>query len=324
MLTKRIGRSASAGSAFGLARSARGRAGFPGCRRRAGRRRPWRRAGRRRPRAGTASCGGSRARRRRQAPRRPAPGPAPSSGIVWLQSQIRVVIGGFGLGRRRVADGIGWRTVPPRSARRRGIGDRRRVAPRVAGFVLVVEQAEHARLRHPAQHRRRDRVGLAVVVDVGVEPVHHVEVRIGEQLLHRRVAHRRIDIARRRSARSRSRWSARPRRPASAAARRLRLRRRRRRAPAAAGVGGGRAPPAGRRRRRADSARRPRRRARRRAAALRRCGAASGRPRRPTPLPALRRDQRDRKPSSRRLAHCRSARARRTTAGRRRFFGSGR
>ena len=57
-----------------------------------------------------------------------------------------------------------------------------------------------------AQHRERDRVGLAVVVDVGVEAVHHVEVGIAEELLHGRVADAGVDVARDVAARSRSRF----------------------------------------------------------------------------------------------------------------------
>ncbi len=45
------------------------------------------------------------------------------------------------------------------------------------------------RLLEARQHRRRDGLGLAVIVDVDVEPVHHVEMRIAEELLQRGAAH---------------------------------------------------------------------------------------------------------------------------------------
>ena len=52
------------------------------------------------------------------------------------------------------------------------------------------------RLRHLTQHACGQRVGLAVVVDVGVQPVHDVEVRVGEQLFQRRVSHAMVDTRR--------------------------------------------------------------------------------------------------------------------------------
>jgi len=39
------------------------------------------------------------------------------------------------------------------------------------------------------QHACGHRIGLAVIVDVDIQPVHDVEVRVGEELFHRRVAH---------------------------------------------------------------------------------------------------------------------------------------
>ena len=97
MLTKRIGRSCDAGAPRS-ARSVRGTAGFPACRRRAGRRRPWPRAGRRPPRAGTRWCGRSAARRRRQAR---APGQARAvqrHRLVAVADQGRHRAAGVGVG----------------------------------------------------------------------------------------------------------------------------------------------------------------------------------------------------------------------------------
>lgn len=42
---------------------------------------------------------------------------------------------------------------------------------------------------HLLEHACRQRVRLGVVPDVDVQPVHHIEMRIGEQLLHGRIAH---------------------------------------------------------------------------------------------------------------------------------------
>ena len=60
-------------------------------------------------------------------------------------------------------------------------------------FQLVVEQTERARLHHLPQHRFRDRLELVVVVDVDVQPVHHIEVRVGKELLHRGIFDARVD-----------------------------------------------------------------------------------------------------------------------------------
>ena len=43
-----------------------------------------------------------------------------------------------------------------------------------------LEQPQFRRVPQLAQHLGRDRVGLRIVVDVGIEPVHHIEVWIGE------------------------------------------------------------------------------------------------------------------------------------------------
>lgn len=57
------------------------------------------------------------------------------------------------------------------------------------GFFFSLEEVEELRTRELPQHRGRQRVGLVVVVDVDVQPVHPVEVRIGEELLERGVPH---------------------------------------------------------------------------------------------------------------------------------------
>ena len=120
MLTKRIGR--SAGSARPRSpRRARERGGSPGCRRRADRRR----SGGALEGAGLAPA--QRASGRCRAPCRES-GPSarasarPSSGIVWLQLQIRVVIAGIsGVnvgGGRRVDCAIADRATPSGQASR--------------------------------------------------------------------------------------------------------------------------------------------------------------------------------------------------------------
>ena len=56
-------------------------------------------------------------------------------------------------------------------------------------LFLVVKEAQRMCAGHLAQHARRQRVGLGVVADVDVQTVHHIEVRVGKQLLHGQVAH---------------------------------------------------------------------------------------------------------------------------------------
>ncbi len=41
---------------------------------------------------------------------------------------------------------------------------------------------------HLAQHAGGQRVGLAVIVDVDIQPVHHIEMRVGKEFFHGRVA----------------------------------------------------------------------------------------------------------------------------------------
>jgi len=42
---------------------------------------------------------------------------------------------------------------------------------------------------HLAQHGQWQGIGLVVIVDVDVQPIHHVEVRIGEEFFHGRIFH---------------------------------------------------------------------------------------------------------------------------------------
>lgn len=53
---------------------------------------------------------------------------------------------------------------------------------------LLGHQLEELRAGHLAQHAGRHRVGPVVIVDVNVQPVHHIEVRVGKQLFHRGIA----------------------------------------------------------------------------------------------------------------------------------------
>ena len=117
---------------------------------------------------------------------------AASSGIVWLQSQISVFIGFRGRGTdlrwprpRRTSAPEPWVVGAGRLGRQRA----------ASGST----QAKKRRLRHLAHRRQRQRIGLAVVVDVDVQAVHHVEVRVGEQLFQCRVLHVAVDTGRRRS-----------------------------------------------------------------------------------------------------------------------------
>ena len=50
-------------------------------------------------------------------------------------------------------------------------------------------QFEELGTGHLAQHARWHRVRLVVVVDVDVQPIHHVEVRVGKELFHGGIAH---------------------------------------------------------------------------------------------------------------------------------------
>ena len=56
-------------------------------------------------------------------------------------------------------------------------------------LFFVVKQVEHLGAHHPSQHRGGQGAGDRVVVDVDVETVHHIEVRVGKQFFHGGVAH---------------------------------------------------------------------------------------------------------------------------------------
>src|SRR2546421_649669 len=61
-------------------------------------------------------------------------------------------------------------------------------------FLFLRGEERPARMLERGEQLFADRFGLGVVVDVGVEPVHHVEARIGEELLQRRALHRLLDL----------------------------------------------------------------------------------------------------------------------------------
>jgi len=54
---------------------------------------------------------------------------------------------------------------------------------------VVFKKMQKLSAGHLPQHRLGNRVGLSVVVDVHVHPVHHIEMRIGKQFFHRCVFH---------------------------------------------------------------------------------------------------------------------------------------
>jgi len=56
-------------------------------------------------------------------------------------------------------------------------------------FRLVVEQVQGLGTGHLTQHRHGQGIGLTVVVDVDVHTVHHIEVRVAEQLFHGHIFH---------------------------------------------------------------------------------------------------------------------------------------
>ena len=100
---------------------------------------------------------------------------------VWRAGRV----GGLFSLRQCLPVGIGHRRV----------GSRHRVA-RVLDLLLVVEKTEQLRLHHLAQHARRQRIGLAVIVDVNVQAVHDVEVRVGEEFFQRGLLDFRRHVAR--------------------------------------------------------------------------------------------------------------------------------
>lgn len=60
----------------------------------------------------------------------------------------------------------------------------------IIGFALFGRhQIQKLGTRHSSQHASRHGVGFRIIVDVDVQPIHHIKVRIGEQFLHGNVAH---------------------------------------------------------------------------------------------------------------------------------------
>ena len=82
--------------------------------------------------------------------------------------------------------------APARTCRCDGSAAALLLRSRLRVFLRPLEDA--LRLPQAREHRRRDRLGLGVIVDVDVEPVHHVEVRIAEELLQRGAAHVLVDF----------------------------------------------------------------------------------------------------------------------------------
>ena len=50
---------------------------------------------------------------------------------------------------------------------------------------VVFKKIQKLGAGHLPQHRLGNRVGLSVVVDVHIHPIHHIEMRIGKQFFHR-------------------------------------------------------------------------------------------------------------------------------------------
>ncbi len=66
----------------------------------------------------------------------------------------------------------------------RGMG----IFPNGRSWVFI-QQIEKLGARHLAQRGRGQGAGNRIVVNVSVEPVHHVVARVGKELFHRRIAH---------------------------------------------------------------------------------------------------------------------------------------
>ncbi|MCY1553231.1 hypothetical protein D9M68_896960 [compost metagenome] len=110
--------------------------------------------------------------------------------MVWLQLQISVVI----VGVRCLGDGgivvVVWQGLASFGCGVSGLGWGR--CGRGGGwflFVRIVHQFQELRTHHLGHVRSRERARLGVVVDVDVQPVHDVVARVGEEFLHRRIAH---------------------------------------------------------------------------------------------------------------------------------------
>ena len=66
---------------------------------------------------------------------------------------------------------------------------------RLRGAFLVLKQVEKLRTGHLPEHGQGQWIRLGVVVYIDVQAVHHIEVRIGKQLLHGGVAYCRVHAA---------------------------------------------------------------------------------------------------------------------------------
>ncbi|MNT37814.1 hypothetical protein D3C72_1739700 [compost metagenome] len=60
---------------------------------------------------------------------------------------------------------------------------------RCISLLFVIKKAHGMGAGHFAQHAFGQRVGLGVVADVDIKAIHHIEVRVGKELLHGQVAH---------------------------------------------------------------------------------------------------------------------------------------
>jgi len=103
-----------------------------------------------------------------------------------------------------------WRRVCRRFSGTLGLGFRLRRGRYRCGFVLTLSlrlsrsvwrlfhrlgRAEKRGGQHVGHQLGLQRAGDGIVVDVNVQPVHHVEMRVGKQLFHGRVADLRHHIA---------------------------------------------------------------------------------------------------------------------------------
>ena len=61
--------------------------------------------------------------------------------------------------------------------------------------IVIFKKIQKLSADHLSQHRLGDWVRLSVVVYVHIHPIHHIEMRIGEQFFHRRVFHLWRDLA---------------------------------------------------------------------------------------------------------------------------------
>lgn len=60
---------------------------------------------------------------------------------------------------------------------------------RLFGLFLVSKQAQKFCAGHLPQHRLGNRVSLGIVVNINIEAIHDIEMRIGKEFFHRRVPH---------------------------------------------------------------------------------------------------------------------------------------